>query len=83
MSHLLTSTNGMINVFHKVAMLLFFIVQSNVVLTDINNCSPHRLALDGARLIAVDNLYSCHVRIINCTCTKIIFSLSNFPCLEV
>ena len=64
-------------------MLLFFIVQKKVVLADIDNCSPHRLASYGARPIAVDNLHSCHVTIINCTYSKIIFSLSSFPYLEI
>jgi len=62
---------------------LIFHRTKNVVLTDTDNYSPHRLASYDARLIAVVNLYSCHVSIINCTCSNIIFSLSIFPYLEV
>ena len=55
----------------------------NVVLADTDNYSLHRLASYDVTLIAVDNLFSCHVTIINCKCSKIIFSLSIFPYLEI
>ena len=62
---------------------LIFHRTKDVVLTDADNYSPHRLASYDVRLITVDKMHNCHVSIINCICSNIIFSLSIFPYLEV